>query len=65
MSVRNSHIQKVDDYHEHQKYNDIEYDNIDFPWKFLQPVHNPKGAKELCKIRNYIVSLPFVYQLNQ
>lgn len=31
MPVRNGHIQKVDDYHEHQKYNDIEYDNIDFP----------------------------------
>lgn len=31
MPVRNGHIQKVDYYHEHQEYNDIEYDNIDFP----------------------------------
>jgi len=31
MPVRNSHIQKVDDYHENQEHNDIKYDNIDFP----------------------------------
>lgn len=35
MSIRNSYIQKVYDDNEHQEYNDIEYDNINFPWKFL------------------------------
>ena len=44
MSIWNSHIEKIDDYHEHQKYEDIEYDNIDFPGKLLQPIYNPKGA---------------------
>lgn len=35
MSVRDRHIQKVDDDYEHEKHADVEDDNVDVPLKPL------------------------------
>lgn len=61
----NCNIKEVNDNDEHEENAYIEDDNVDIPWKFLQPVNDSESTQELGEIINYWICFPFISKLFQ